>query len=187
MSATIAVMRELRSQGITLVETLMVVSILGVVAVVAIPGFRSAERQQLELAAEEFAEAIRFARSEAVRLGEPRGFRLQSSAKRIQVFRADTSTVPWTLVYDIYHPISRKPFDIELDRHPFAAAENLNRNTTFRGTCNNTGDIYFDSSGTPWCANPETVLLEQSDITFTLGGYTRVVTLHGVTGRVIVQ
>jgi hypothetical protein len=90
-------------------------------------------------------------------------------------------------VYDIYHPISRKPFDIELDRHPFAAAENLNRNTTFRGTCNNTGDIYFDGSGTPWCANPETVLLEQSDITFTLGGYTRVVTLHGVTGRVIVQ
>ena len=180
-------MREPRSQGITLLETLMVVSILGVVAVVAVPGFRSAEPRQLELAAKEFAEAIRFARSEAVRLGEPRGFRLQSSTKRIQVFRADTSTAPWTPVYDIYHPVSRKPFDIELDKHPFAAAENLNRNTTFRGTCNKTGDIYFDRSGTPWCADPETVLLEQFDITFTQGVYTRVVTLHGLTGRVTVQ
>jgi len=180
-------MREPRSQGITLLEALMVVSILGVVAVVAVPGFRSAEPRQLELAAKEFAEAIRFARSEAIRVGEPRGFWQQSGAKRIQVFRPDTSTTPWTPVYDIYHPVSRKLFDIELDKHPFAAADYLNRNATFRGTCNKTGTIYFDSSGTPWCADPESVLLEQFDITFTVGAYTRVVTLHGLTGRVMVQ
>ena len=112
----------LRSHGVTLVELLVVITILGIVAVVAVPDFRSGEPQRLELAAEEFAGAMRFARSEAIRLGVPRGFRQQSSTKRIRVFRPDTGTSPWTLNYDVYHPLSKQIYDIDLDTHPFAAA-----------------------------------------------------------------
>ena len=180
-------MRKSRSHGVTLVELLVVVSILGVVALVAIPDFRSSNPQTLDLAAEEFANAMRFARSEAMRTGEPRGFRQQSGAKRIRVFRPDTGTAPWTLVYDVHHPLSKQLYDIELDTHPFAAADSVSLTPTFTGTCNVQGNIYFDSNGTPRCADPETVLLEQFDVTLTLGTHSRVVTLHGITGRVTVQ
>ena len=177
----------LRSHGVTLVELLVIIMILGIVAVVAIPDFRSGEPHQLKLAAEEFARAMRFARSEAIRLGSPRGFRQQSSQKRIRVFRPDTGVSPWALNFDVYHPLSKHLYDIQLDTHPFAAADVLSSNRVYRGTCNAPGKVYFDSNGTPWCADPETVLLEQFNVTFTLGSHSRVVTLQGITGRVTVQ
>jgi type II secretion system protein H len=180
-------MKELRSHGMTLVELLLVIAILGVAATVAIPNLSSSDPQRLDLAAEEFANAMRFARSEAMRTGEPRGFRQQSSAKWIRVFRPDTSTSPWTLNYDVYHPVSKKLYDIDLNTHPFAAADSLSLNRVYRGTCNKPGEIYFDSSGIPRCAAPETVLLKQLNVTLTLGPHTRTVTLHGITGRVTVQ
>lgn len=180
-------MRKSRSHGVTLVELLVVVSILGVVALVAIPDFSSGNPQTLDLAAEEFANTIRFARSEALRSGNPRGFTQQSSNKRIRVFRLNTVTSPWTPLYDVHHPLSKQLYDIELDEHPFAAADTLTRATTFHGTCNQPGNIYFDSTGIPRCTDPETVLLEQFDIMLTLGGHSRTVTLHGIVGRVTVQ
>ena len=176
-----------RNSGFTLTEILVVVAILGIVASVAIPSITSSNPQTLELAAEEFANAMRFARSEAMRLGTPIGFRLHSGNKRIRVFRADTGTAPWTLNYDVHHPLSKHLYDIELDSHPFAAADSLSHNRVYRGTCNQPGNVYFDSNGTPWCAEPETVLLEQFDVTLTLGSHSRVVTLHGISGRVTVQ
>ena len=177
----------LRSHGVTLVELLVVITLLGIVAVVALPDFRSGELYRLELAAREFAEAMRFARGEAIRTGEPHGFRQASGPKRIQVFRPDISTTPWTLNYDVYHPVSKQLYDIELDTHPFAAADSVTHNRVYRGSCNIDNNVYFDNTGTPWCVDPETVLLQQFELTLTLGGHTKVVTLHGITGRVTVQ
>jgi type II secretion system protein H len=173
--------------GISYIEIMIVVVILGIIAAVVIPNLSSADPGKLDLAAQEFANAMRFARSEAIRVGEPRGFRQQSSQKRIRVFQPDTSTSPWTLNYDVYHPISKKLYDIQLDSHPFAAADTLSRNSVYRGTCNNQGNIYFDSNGTPWCADPETALLKQFEVTLTLSSHSRIVTLHPITGRVTVQ
>jgi prepilin-type N-terminal cleavage/methylation domain-containing protein len=180
-------MRESRSHGITLVELLVVISILGVVAVVAIPSLSSGEPARLDLAAEEFAKAMRFARSEAIRTGEPRGFRQPADTKRIRVFRPDTGTSPWTLNYDVYHPLSKRLYDISLSTHPFAYAENIDHTFNYQATCNQPGNIYFDRNGIPRCTDPETVFLEQLNLTLTLGAHTRVVTLHGITGRVTVQ
>jgi type II secretion system protein H len=177
----------LRSRGVTLPELLIVLAILGVVAVAATPFLSSANPHQLDLAVTEFANAMRFARSEAIRTGEPRGFKQQSSTKRIRVFRLDTGTSPWELYYDVYHPLSKQLYDVKLSNHPFAAADTLSDNEVYRGTCNQSGTVYFDRNGTPWCTNPETVPLEQLDVTLTLGGHSRVVTLHGITGRVTVQ
>jgi type II secretion system protein H len=173
--------------GYTLAEILVVVAILGVAASIAIPDISTTNPGKLELAAEEFAQAMRFARSEAIRTGQPRGFRQQSAAKRIRVFRPDTGTSPWTLNYDVYHPLSKHPYDIDLNTHALALADSLDRDASFMGSCNASGKIYFDSNGIPRCADPETILVKQFDVTFTLGELTRVVTLHGITGRVTVQ
>jgi len=176
-----------RETAYTLVEILIVVSLLGIVAAVAVPNYSSVNPQPLDLAAEEIANAMRFARSEAMRLGRPIGFRQHSINKRIRVFRADTGTAPWTLNYDVHHPLSKHLYDVELDSHPFAAADSVSHNRVYRGTCDKPGNVYFDGNGTPWCADPETVLLEQYDVTLTLGTHTRVVSLHGISGRVTVQ
>jgi type II secretion system protein H len=176
-----------RERGYSLPELLAVVIILGVAAAVAIPDISTTNPNKLDLAAEELAQAMRYARSEAIRTGTPRGFRQQSTEKRIRVFTPDTSSSPWALNYDVYHPVSKKLYDIDLDSHAFARADSLSHNRVYRGTCNTPGSIYFDSSGIPRCVDPETVLLEQFDVTLTLGSHSRVVSLSAITGRVTVQ
>jgi len=176
-----------RQRGYSLPELLAVVIILGIAASVAIPAISTVDPDGLDIAAEEIAQAMRYARSEAIRTGEPRGFRQNSSNRRIRVFRPDTSTSPWALNYDVYHPVSKKLYDIYLDAHPFAELNSVNDNRVYRGVCNTPSNVYFDNSGVPRCSDPETVLLDQFDVTLTLGGHSRTVTLHGITGRVTVQ
>jgi Tfp pilus assembly protein FimT len=165
----------------------MVVLILGIMAAVAIPSFSPPDPQRLDSAAQEIADAMRFARSEAMRLGEPRGFTQNSSQKRIRLFRADTGTSPWSLVYDVYHPVSKQIYDITLDTHPFAKADNVVATRVYRGACNQKRKVYFDADGIPRCTNPKTVLLQQYDVTLSLGTQTRVVSLNSITGQVSVQ
>ncbi len=166
------------------------ITILGFAALLAIPSFSASDHAKLELAAEEYAQAMRYARSLAMQQGAPFGFRNPPGADditRIRVFRVDTSTNPWTPIYDVYHPLSKNLYDIDLKSHRFAYSETVNRATTFRGACNTVGNTYFDANGTAWCADPEDVLLEQLDITFSSGLISRVVTLHGISGRVTIQ
>jgi hypothetical protein len=163
------------------------VLILGIIAAAVIPHFSSTDYSRLDLAAREYADAIRFARSESMRLGEPRGFNQNSAQKRIRVFRADTDATPWAPVYDIYHPVSKKLYDIRLDTHPFAKADSVSVTPAFRGGCNQIDTIYFDVNGIPRCIDPQTVLLDSFDLTLTLDGESRVVSLQSITGQVILQ
>lgn len=173
--------------GYSLLELTIIVLIFGIMAAVVIPNFSSSDPSKLDLAAQELADAMRFARSESIRLGEPRGFQQQTAEKRIRLFRADTATTPWTLVYDVYHPVSRKLYDVELDDHPFARVDGIAANRVYRGACNSAESVYFDAGGVPRCANPETVLLDRFDVTLTLGSHSRIVSLNSVTGQVSVQ
>lgn len=179
-------MRE-RETGYSLVELLAVVLVLSVAATIAIPNFAASDPNELELAAQEFARAIRHARSEAIRSGAPHGFRHESTDRRIRVFRPDTGVTPWVPIYDVIHPISKKPYDLDIAAHPFAKADTVAHNGVYRGVCNEVRNVYFDGNGVPRCADPETVLLQNFDITLTLGVHTRTVTLDGITGRVTVQ
>lgn len=173
--------------GYTLVELVITVTIIAVIAAIAVPAFSSGADKKLDLAVEKFAAAMRFARAESMRTGKPHGFRQQVSEKRIRVFRLDEATSPPTLIYDVYHPVDKQLYDIELDLQSLAAADSLNRTVVFRGTCNKNANVYFDANGTGWCTDPETVLLNTFQVDFDLGGARRTVLVDGITGRVTVQ
>ena len=172
-------------RGFTLLELAVVIIILGLVAVAAVPSFSSADDRKLELAATEVADAVRYARSEALRTGKLYGFRVQTGANRIQVFRADTGTTPPTPVYDVYHPVSKRLYDLDLGERPMLSGVTISSSApVWRGTCNAPTFVLFAATGTAQCSDPTTVLLEQGTISLTLQGTLRDVVVDGVSGRV---
>ena len=179
--------RECGQRGFTLLELTLVSAILGIVAVAALPNLSSSDPSRLDLAALEIADAMRFARGEAIRTGVPHGFRQEISQKRIRVMHPDMADTPATLVYDVYHPVSKKLYVIDLNTEPFVMVTDVSRTTMFLGTCNPVDDVYFDANGTPWCVEPRSVLVQQFAVTLAVGSLSRVVTLDGITGRVTIQ
>ncbi len=174
-------------RGYTLIELVLVVIIISALASIVLPALAPGQSIKLDLAATEIAAAMRFARVEALRLGVARGFRQESTAKRVRVFSMDTQTTPATLVYDIYHPVDKQLYDKSFARQPFAFSGDMSHVPSYRGTCNAPENIYFDAGGIPWCADPDDIILERFDVTLTIGANSRVVTLHGLTGRVTIQ
>ena len=145
------------------------------------------EQQRLELAATEFAEAIRFARTESIRTGEPHGFRFLTNQYRIRVFSADTSGTPWTWVWDVYHPINKTLYDYTFPSDLVGSSEPVLQSTVYQQTCDRKGVVYFDANGTPRCLEPESVLLESYRLDIQSASGHVAVTLDGITGRVTVQ
>ena len=175
-------------RGYTLVELVIVVSTIALIAAIAVPAATSTNSdKQLELIAEEFASAMRYARSESIRTGKPHGFRFLTNQYRIRVFSADTLAVPWTWVWDVYHPVDKQLYDYTFPAELTGAVTPVTHSPVYRGTCDRQGAVYFDENGTPWCLEPETVLLAsyQLDIVTNTGQAT--VNLDGITGRVAVQ
>ena len=180
-------MKELHSKGFSLLELLLVLMVLGIVAAAAIPDLSSSDNHRLELAAGEIAGAMRFARSEALRSGDPHGFQLQTTEARIRVISFDTGSNPWTPRYDVGHPGVHNLYDIQLADHPYAGIQSMARNASFHDNCNDPDLIYFDASGTPWCGDGNGPLLEKYDVTLSFGSQSRVVSLYGISGRVTIQ
>lgn len=173
--------------GYTLIELIVTVTVIAVIAAIAVPAVSPGDDKELQVAAAEFAAAMRFARTEAIRTGKPHGFRQTVSTKQIRVFRLDQGTSPPTLIYDVYHPVDKQLYDIELDSLSFGAADSLNRTAVFRGNCKKVANVYFDANGTGRCTDPDTVLLDTFQVDFDLGSKRRTVKVDGITGRVTVQ
>ena len=187
-SAATAVLRSRQSQaGFTLTELVIVTATLAIVAAIAVPSFNTDPDKDLELVAEAFADAMRFARSESIRTGDPHGFRFLTNQYRIRVFTADTSGSPWTWVWDVYHPVTKQLYDYRFPTELAGTATPVTHSPVYRGTCDRNGVIYFDANGTPRCLEPETILLESYRLDIVGASDQRTVSLDGITGRVTVQ
>ncbi len=186
-AATTALRSGQRQAGFTLTELVIVVATLAILAAIAAPSFESGPDEDLKLAAEQFADAIQFARSESIRTGEPHGFRFLANQERIRVYSVDSSGTPWTWIWDVYHPVTKQLYDYTFPQALGGAPDPVAHTPDFRGICDRTAVVYFDANGTPWCLEPEDVLLESFRLDLATTTDQVSVHLDGITGRVTVQ
>ncbi|MDH3589121.1 MAG: prepilin-type N-terminal cleavage/methylation domain-containing protein [Gammaproteobacteria bacterium] len=179
-------------RGYTLLELVIVVSVLGIIAAIVVPNTGADSDEKLRLAAEEVAGAIRFARSETLRTGEVHGLTVSQVTQKVTVKKYDVTTDPISSLGTLIHPIDKQPYDF-----------NVNTKSTTRGvTISNSQDVFsytglgerrsliFDAYGTPkWIvgSGPTTYLLSDSNIELSFKGQQRVVRVAAITGRVTVQ
>ncbi len=175
----------MNNQGYTLLEITLVVAILGIVAVGVIPGLSSGSSIKLDLAAEEVAEAARFARAEAIRSGTPHGINTDTASDRVRVYSLP-SLVP---SYDVRHPIDKKLYDIQFTSDPrMKGVDLVSASFDFEGAPSSSTDLDFSSDGFPKYTSAGTdYMLISATITLSYGNDQRVISIASMTGRVSIQ
>lgn len=108
-------------RGLSLTEVLVAVAMLGIVAMAAVPDFSSVDEQRLQRAAVEVADAIRYARSEAIRTATPYGVHAEVTQQRMRLFRLVDSGGTSTPEYTVRNPVDKKLYDLQLDTPPLKA------------------------------------------------------------------
>jgi hypothetical protein len=168
-----------------------VVAIIGVVAVAATPFLSSADPYRLDLAAEELAGALRFARSESLRTGEIHGVQISQNTQRIVVYKADLAATPVGMASILYHPVARQPFDYEVDNRPLTdGVRIINTQDPFLYATGRRKNLLFDTYGVPiWIVNATGTKYILKDGTVQLGYHngTRTIRIASITGRVTVR
>ena len=181
-----------KQQAYTLLEMLIAVTIVALVATIALPSLSTGDEKKLDLAATEVANAIRFARSEALRTGEGHGLTVSQATQQVTVKKYDLTTAPISTLGTLTHPVDKKPYDFNINTG----------STTSDVTISNSQDVFnftglgrrrsliFDANGTPkWIvgSGPTTHLLSDGNIELSYGRQQRVVSVAPITGRVTVQ
>ncbi len=175
----------MRTRGFTLLELLVVAVVLTVVAaIVALGPGREPPQRALGLAAGEVAAALRFARSEAARTGQPHGVRVTAADSRLRVYRLDTAASPPTELFDVRHAVDKRLYDVVLDALPHAGGASVTLSSfAFSGSAGSLESVAFDTTGAP--VSPVTLQeLTTGHVDLQRDGLTRSVVLAPATGRV---
>ncbi len=166
---------------------LTVVAIVAMAVAVAAPSTSTTKHYRLELAASQVADAFRFAREEARRTGVVHGVSTNVSNNTVRVFRLDEGPDPNLKVYDVRHPVSKQLYTIELGASPYGGVELDSYGGQMVGTCNDTGNIAFDSGGVVRCVEPTTTRIDAATVTLSTDGLLTTLAIDNYTGRVSVQ
>jgi len=174
-------------RGITLLELVLVVALLGILALVVLPAVQPYDEQKLDVAAQEVAAAVRFARDEAIRTGTRHGVIVNVGSQRLQVFWLDTSALP-TRIFDVRDPLDKKLYDLQFATDPdLSGVKVTGASFYYRGRVNPTDFVGFDKRGTPKFNDSGTIrLLSNSEIKLGSGDAERIIKVAPVTGRVTV-
>ena len=169
--------------GFTYVELVIVVIILGIVAVAAMPQLSSSDSSKLDIVANEIADAVDFARTEALRTKSVYGIDANAANEQIRVYSKPSGTA----VYTVYHPIDKKLYDIQLNTNTQTAGVDLiSAGFTFSNGVSSTL-LDFNSDGMPKYTSTADYMLSSGEITLTYKGQTRKVIIAPMTGRVTIQ
>jgi Tfp pilus assembly protein FimT len=159
---------------------------LGIVAMAAVPDFSSVDEQRLQCAAVEIADAIRYARSEAIRTATAHGVHAEVTQQRMRLFRLVDSGGTPTPEYTVRNPVDKKLYDLQLDAPPLkvtlAAAD-----FSYAGA-GSQEYLGFDPAGEPvFDIAGAQRRLTTGTITISCGGNQRLVRVAAVTGRVTIE
>lgn len=173
--------------GRTLLEMTIVVTLISLVAAVAVPSGSSLHLHRLNLSTSELAGAFRFSRDEARRTGVPHGVSLDVSANVVRVFRLDEAPDPNVRIFDIYHPVTKLIYAVQLDAPPFVGVSLKGVGGQLIGACGDPDQIAFDAHGVVRCSEPSTTRINNASVELTIGELSQSLTIDGYTGRVLVQ
>nr|WP_179210274.1 GspH/FimT family pseudopilin [Crenothrix polyspora] len=172
-------------QGFSYIEMVIVVVILGIVVRVAMPNLSSTDPVKLDNAANEIANAIKFAQAEAARTKIPYGINTDVANDRIRVYSLPGTTP----IYDIYHPVDKKLYDIQLKTNAYVAGVDLvSASFAFSGAASSTANLDFSAEGIPKVTSSGAdYMLISGTITLGYHGQQRVIVIAPMTGRVGIQ
>ena len=177
-----------RRCGYTLVEMLIVVSLIALIAALAIPALNDRSDIVLDRASSEVAAAFRFAQAEAVRTGIPYGVIGDLSAQRVRVYSLDESVNPPVIVYNVYNSFTKQPYDLQfgIDNSDVYVSSIYFK---FEGVFFGQSFIGFAAeSGVPKYNDAGTIrMLENGYIRLGSDGQSRTISVAPVTGRVTIQ
>lgn len=176
-----------RLDGYTLLEMMIVVGLLAIVAAIAVPSITTAEHHKLALAGSEVADAIRFAREESRRTGVIHGVSADVSTDQVRVFRLDEGPNPNLKIFDVYQPVSKQLYSVDLGQGSHRGITLDAVNGQMVGACNDPGNIAFDSSGVVRCTEPTATRMVDANIDLALDGLLLKVMIDSFSGRVSVQ
>ncbi len=184
-----------RRGGFTLTEMLVVVALLAIFAGAALPVATPSAENRLDAGAVTVANALRYARTEAIRSASVYGVDFSIDAafgtRRVRVFRSDGGAPPGP-VYDVRHPLDKRLYDIQLNTGPGTSGVTVSAAIfyyTNGGITVNKEWIAFGASGTP-AYYPDasyaaySLAPSISAVTLAYNGRTRQVLVDPLTGRV---
>lgn len=181
--------------GLSLIELTITISILGIIALVAIPNLTVTDPVKLDLAANKVADAIRFARSESIRTGQVHGVLIDhndmdSTGKDIIVYQADLASSPFAVQQILRHPLSKQLYDISISENTLTANITITNNSNVFNfdTVGLTKHTHFNAEGRPVYYQDAVPYRNLSGkITVGNGTEERIISLNSITGRVFVQ
>ncbi|WP_157953722.1 GspH/FimT family pseudopilin [Oceanimonas marisflavi] len=178
-----------RCHGRSLTELLLVVTLLGTLALVAVPSLTAQGPERVELATTEVAGAIRFARNEARRSGAEHGVLLDTAAQRLQVYRIDDSGPSPVVTFDVYHPLDKQRYELSFATDARYHPVRLDDATfVYQGLATGQQDIRFLSSGEPYYLDSSTRrMLVSGAVILSDGRHRRQLTVIPGTGRITWQ
>jgi Tfp pilus assembly protein FimT len=169
---------ERKAGGFTLLDSLIVIAILGIVAMVAIPQLQGiVQETRLSEAAAELVSGLQYAENLAVRYRRPFGFMADAAGKWFRIYdnryAADASPHPSADPPVTAYGVVLNPLDKTWYQHDFDDMENY-RAVTFTSV-----QIVFYPDGHSAASN--------ATVTVSLGNGQRTITVDGATGRINVQ